>query len=93
MKQRVTLYFGQRYQKTKPTIDENIMTEILFKKEYFSVKVRKHIIVGKRTIYVKYFIKELIRFPNLFHLANNCENSVSDQRRSEDWLLKNWWIK
>ena len=33
-------------------------------------------------------MKELIHFPNLFHLAVNCENIISDQHRSEDWLLK-----
>lgn len=38
-------------------------------------------------------MKELIHFSNLFHLAINSENIIMDQHRSEDWLLKNWWIR
>lgn len=62
MEQRVILYFGQRYQKTKPIIDKNIMTEILFKKEYFSVKVRKHIIVAKK----RFMLNTLLRNSFIF---------------------------
>lgn len=43
--QRVTLFFGQRYQQQNQQSIKYIMIEISLKKKYFSIRIRKHVIV------------------------------------------------
>lgn len=43
--QRVTLFFGQRYQQQNQQSIKYIMIEISLKKEYFSIRIRKYVIV------------------------------------------------